>query len=87
MKVNEGEVPQYYIEQSHQPIIDPEEFDKVQAEFVRRKGLGHRYSGNSFLPPASSAVTAAAFTAPKSGTPTASTAALSGSATASSATR
>ena len=24
MKVNEGEVPQYYIEQSHQPIIDPE---------------------------------------------------------------
>ena len=27
MKVNEGEVPQYYIEQSHQPIIDPEEFD------------------------------------------------------------
>lgn len=46
MKVNEGEVPQYYIEQSHQPIIDPEEFDKVQAEFVRRKGLGHRYSGS-----------------------------------------
>ena len=32
MKVNEGEVPQYYIEQSHQPIIDPEEFDKVQAQ-------------------------------------------------------
>ena len=49
MKVNEGEVPQYYIEQSHQPIIDPEEFDKVQAEFVRRKGLGHRYSGNSIF--------------------------------------
>ena len=49
MKVNEGEVPQYYIEQSHQPIIDPEEFDKVQTEFVRRKGLGHRYSGNSIF--------------------------------------
>ena len=49
MKVNEGEVPQYYIEQSHQPIIDPEEFDKVQAEFVRRKGLGHRYSGSSIF--------------------------------------
>ena len=49
MKVNEGEVPQYYIEQSHQPIIDPEEFDKVQAEFARRKGLGHRYSGNSIF--------------------------------------
>ena len=24
MKVNEGEVPQYYIEESHQPIIDPD---------------------------------------------------------------
>ena len=49
MKINEGEVPQYYIEQSHQPIIDPEEFDKVQAEFARRKGLGHRYSGSSIF--------------------------------------
>lgn len=47
IKVNEGEVPQYYIEQSHQPIIDPEEFDKVQAEFARWKGPGHRYSGSS----------------------------------------
>ena len=43
----ETEVPQYYIEQSHQPIIDPEEFDKVQAEFERRKGLGNHYSGSS----------------------------------------
>ncbi len=29
-KVNEGEVPQYYVEHSHEPIIMPEEFDKVQ---------------------------------------------------------
>ena len=29
-KVNEGEVPQYYVEHSHEPIITPEEFDKVQ---------------------------------------------------------
>lgn len=49
MKVNEGEVPRYYIEQSHQPIIDPEEFDKVQAEFARRKGMVHRYSGSSIF--------------------------------------
>ena len=49
MKVNEGEVPQYYIEESHQPIIDPAEFDKVQAELARRKGLGHRYSGGSIF--------------------------------------
>ena len=49
MKVNEGEVLQYYIEESHQPIIDPAEFDKVQAEFARRKGLGHRYSGGGIF--------------------------------------
>ena len=27
MKPNEGEVPQYYIEKSHEPIIDPMEFE------------------------------------------------------------
>lgn len=30
-KVNEGEVPQYFVEHSHPPIVDPEEFDMVQA--------------------------------------------------------
>lgn len=49
MKTNEGEVPQYYIEQSHEPIIDPLEFELVQAEFVRRKAIGYRYSGNSIF--------------------------------------
>ena len=34
MKANEGEVPQYYIEQSHEPIIDPVEFELVQAELA-----------------------------------------------------
>lgn len=48
-KVNEGEVPQYYIERSHQPIIDPQEFDLVQIEYERRKKLDHRYSGNSIF--------------------------------------
>ena len=33
-KVNEGEVPQYYVEHSHEPIITPEEFDKVQTELA-----------------------------------------------------
>ena len=28
-KVNEGEVPQYFIEDSHPPIIDPQEFELV----------------------------------------------------------
>ena len=49
MKPNEGEVPQYYIEQSHEPIIDPIEFELVQAEMARRKAVGYRYSGNSIF--------------------------------------
>ena len=37
MKVNEGEVPQYYVEHSHEAIIKPAEWDKVQLELARRK--------------------------------------------------
>lgn len=48
-KVNEGEVPQYYVEHSHEPIITPEEFDKVQAEFERRKRISRQYSGKSIF--------------------------------------
>ncbi len=44
MKVNEGEVPQYYIEHSHEPIIDPVDHDRVQLEIGRRKKLDRRYS-------------------------------------------
>ena len=47
MKVNEGEVPQYYIENSHEAIINPAEFEWVQAEIARRKKLGKAYSGKS----------------------------------------
>ncbi|MDL2318727.1 recombinase family protein, partial [Eubacteriales bacterium OttesenSCG-928-A19] len=39
-KINEGEIPQYYVENSHPAIIVPEEFDAVQAELARRKRLG-----------------------------------------------
>ena len=49
MKPNEGEVPQYYIEDSHEAIIDPREFELVQAEMARRKGLRAAYSGNSIF--------------------------------------
>ena len=48
-KVNEGEVPQYFVEHSHDAIIAPEEFDLVQAEIERRKGLGKEYSGGSIF--------------------------------------
>ena len=47
MKPNEGEVPQYYVEHSHEAIINPTEWDMVQAEIARRKALGRVYSGNS----------------------------------------
>ncbi|MEI6133264.1 MAG: recombinase family protein [Bacillota bacterium] len=48
-KVNEGEVPQYYVEQSHEAIISPIDWDLVQAEITRRKTLGRAYSGNSIF--------------------------------------
>jgi len=40
-KVNEGEVPQYYVENSHPAIISPEVFDLVQYEYKRRKADNH----------------------------------------------
>ena len=46
-KVNEGEVPQYYIEESHPAIIVPEEFELVQAELLRRQNLRRQYNGKS----------------------------------------
>ena len=39
-KVNMGEVPQYYVADSHPAIIAPEIFDLVQYEFKRRKKDG-----------------------------------------------
>lgn len=47
MKVNEGEVPQYYVEHSHPPIIEPEEWERVQNEFNRRKNSDRRTLCNS----------------------------------------
>ena len=46
-KVNEGEAPQYYVEESHEAIIPPEEWGIVQLEMARRKALGRKYSGSS----------------------------------------
>ena len=48
-KVNEGEVPQYYVEGSHPAIITALDFDRAQAEIARRKSLGHSYSGLSIF--------------------------------------
>ena len=46
MKVNEGEVPQYYVQDSHPAIVDADVFDLVQMELARRRALKGQYSGN-----------------------------------------
>ena len=50
VKKNEGELPQYYVSNNHEPIIDPWLFDFVQEKFISRKRENkHRYSGVSFF--------------------------------------
>lgn len=39
-KKNRGQLPQYYVENTHPAIIDKATFDYVQEEMARRKGLG-----------------------------------------------
>jgi len=45
---NRGEVKQYYVENNHEPIIDPKTFDIVQEETKRRKEMQH-YSGKDIF--------------------------------------
>lgn len=47
VKKNHGEVPQYYIEDSHPAIIDPETFELVQNEMERRRPHRHQLHRNS----------------------------------------
>lgn len=47
MKVNEGEVPQHYVENSHPAIVEPDVFDLVQEELERRKQTGRAHRGTS----------------------------------------
>lgn len=42
--VNNGEVPQYYVEGHHEGIVTAEQFETAQAEILRRKGM-QKYSG------------------------------------------
>jgi len=54
VKMNEGEVPQYYVHDSHPAIIEPGLFDLVQFEMKRRQQSGkwsssaHPFSGKIF---------------------------------------
>jgi site-specific DNA recombinase len=48
-KINEGEIPQYYVKNSHSAIITPEVFDLVQHEFKKRKNVkGYKTGGGCF---------------------------------------
>ncbi len=47
MKINEGEVPQYYVENSHPAIVTAETFDMVQEEIERRRQAGRQHNGTS----------------------------------------
>ena len=44
MLINHGEVPQYYVSECHEAIIEPQIFDLVQAEVLRRSGMSGRHS-------------------------------------------
>jgi DNA invertase Pin-like site-specific DNA recombinase len=44
-KINEGEIPQYYVEHAHEAIIDPAVHDMVQKELARRLPGRNRHSG------------------------------------------
>ncbi len=47
VKENEGEVPQYYIENSHPAIVTPETFDLAQEEIQRRLAIGKQLSSST----------------------------------------
>lgn len=48
-KINEGEIPQYYVENSHPGIITSEVFDLVQHEIMKRKSVkGYKTGGSCF---------------------------------------
>ena len=46
---NNGVLPQYYVENSHEAIIEREEWDMVQAEIARREKIGTSYSSSGIF--------------------------------------
>ncbi len=49
IKKNEGELPQYYVKEDHEPIISPWLFDYVQERMKTRGGITYRHSGVTVL--------------------------------------
>lgn len=73
VKKNCGEIPQYYIKDSHPAIIDPATFDLVQKEIERRQPERHKLLRSNPLRQSLSVGTATVITAGRFGTATAST--------------
>lgn len=48
-KINNGEIQQYYVENNHQAIIEPDTFEMVKLEMDRRLMLNGKYSGTDIL--------------------------------------
>ncbi|MEG3074197.1 MAG: recombinase family protein [Ruthenibacterium sp.] len=48
-KVNEGEIQQYYVKNSHAAIVKAEVFEMVQQEMKRRKQMPTRHSGTDIF--------------------------------------
>ncbi len=46
---NTGQFPQYYVENNHPAIIDPDMWEQVQIELARREELGAKYSSNDIF--------------------------------------
>lgn len=70
MKKNEGEFPQYYVEEDHEPIISPWLFDYVQKRLGARFEIGHtRYSGTTLFSGKLICGKYGSFTDPGRGTP------------------
>lgn len=49
IKRNQGQIPMYYVEGSHEGIVTPEVYDAVQQEIERRQKSTSRYSGVDIL--------------------------------------
>lgn len=48
-KINEGEIPQYYVKNKHEAIFDPAVFDMVQIELEKRNPGPNSRSGVSIF--------------------------------------
>ena len=49
MVKNNGQIPQYYVENNHPAIIDREMWDQVQIELERRERIGAQYSSSDIF--------------------------------------